>query len=238
MDSVETHLSQNFNSKTSSQTKPVKTLQFWKKRMDSEMQQLSRCKQHFEEMLALWGKKVRIPYRTFHKFGATVQKRKWAFSWTQTWWKTGSRPLQVTSFLAPLDGKEKGEKRPHTHILIVWHPTSPFTILKLYNPELHKIRQSTDFKASKLWKGSSGRQKGRQRWIYFSHPLAGFVVVSNFLRLCLSDWFQIQSVNFGLEINEVRWKQTRNNHMLSKGVRMTTTDFEAPKSWKYISREW
>ena len=41
------------------------------------------------------------------------------------------------------------------------YPTSPFTFLEKLNPshdapELHKIRQSTDFKAPILCKGSSG----------------------------------------------------------------------------------
>ena len=41
------------------------------------------------------------------------------------------------------------------------HPTDPFTILEFQNPppvvpELHKIRQSPDLEALKLWKGRSG----------------------------------------------------------------------------------
>ena len=46
------------------------------------------------------------------------------------------------------------------------HPTSAFTILKLYKPlrdllELDKIRRSTYFQALKLWKGLSGKLGAR-----------------------------------------------------------------------------
>ena len=77
-------------------------------------------------------------------------------------WKGSSGCFLPTDLFAILELQSPSYNLAEIPIFLWLYPTNPFTILKLQNPmhdvpEPHKICQSPDSKALKLWKGWSGR---------------------------------------------------------------------------------
>ena len=96
-----------------------------------------------------------------------------------------------SSFLAGLTSRhlqsawlpDRQQFGSHKFLFLLLYPTNFFTTLELQNPshdvsELHKIRQSPDLEALKLWKGSSGSKA--LFFIYCSLWRIGFLI---------SDWW-------------------------------------------------